>query len=97
MPTGPPRLHSSPAHAVSKYWSGLAASGPKYVVKLRSTAARRSASGRRWKSRAASPPTKPKTTPGPPSCGESSNVALTGPSVETAVPVSPFSRQNGRG
>jgi hypothetical protein len=49
----------------------------------------------RWYVRAESPPTKPKITPGPPSWGESSNVALTSPSIETACPVRPLSRQNG--
>jgi hypothetical protein len=39
--------------------------------------------------RAESPPTKPKMTPGEPPGGESSNVALTRPSVESACPVSP--------
>ena len=61
-----------------------------------------SAAVRRWSSgsgknvRCESPPTNPNSTPGDPSGGESSNVALIGPPVCSIWPVSPWSRQNGR-
>ena len=38
---------------------------------------------------------KPNTTPGEPSGGESSNVAVTGPVSDSAWPVRPLARQNG--
>ena len=44
---------------------------------------------------ALSPPTNPNTTPGSPPGGESSNVAVTGPLVSSAVPLSPLARQKG--
>jgi hypothetical protein len=47
------------------------------------------------KLRALSPPTNPNSTPGEPSGGESSKLALTGPPVSSTCPVRPASRQNG--
>src|SRR4051794_15201897 len=96
MPTGQPRDHCSVAQVVSKYSLGLSASSPKNEANSPSTRERRSLSDRRAYSRHLSPPTKPKITPGPPGrLGESSNVALTRPSVATAVPLRPLARQNG--
>src|SRR3954451_20348604 len=97
MPTGQPRDHCSFAHCVSKYAVGLSA-------RLSSKNVWNSLRIFDWRSlavsfayaRQLSPPTKPKITPGPsPRLGESSNVALTSPSVETAVPLRPFSRHHG--
>src|SRR5579884_2564631 len=99
MPTGQPRVHSSPDHIVSKNPVGLSAWEPKKVAYWPSTAFWRSPGDIVAYERQSSPPTNPKITPGPllsvASGGESSNVAVTGPLVSTAVPVRPSARQNG--
>ena len=69
-------------------------SGPKNVAYWLSTRSRRWAADRRLCARASSPPMNPKMHPGVPSTAESSNVAFTGPIIDTAVPFSPASRQN---
>src|SRR3954451_3443912 len=96
MPTGHPRDHGSVAHCVSKNDVGLSASDPNIVANSLRIFDLRSLGDKAAYARQLSPPTKPKMTPCPSGLlGESSNVALTSPSVETAVPWSPFSRQNG--
>src|SRR3954449_6882516 len=93
--TGQPRVHVRCDQLVSKYSRGWADFGPKYLVKLRRTAARRSALDIGANFRASSPPMNPKTTPFDALRGESSKVVLAGPSYETTLPFSPASRQKG--
>src|SRR5581483_2138296 len=98
MPTGQPRVHSSLAHVVSKNALGLSAaplSGQNLSNSWR-TAVLRSAGDIVLYLRQLSPPTKPKTIPGPPlPGGESSKVALTSAVGSSPVPFQPLSRQNG--
>src|SRR3954469_11935947 len=93
--TGHPRVHVFSDQLVSKYSRGWEAFDPKYFLKLRRTAARRSALDIDANFRASSPPMNPKTTPFDASRGESSKVVFAGPSYETTLPFSPASRQNG--
>src|SRR3954452_21289463 len=96
MPTGHPRDHGSVAHCVSKNDVGLSASDPNIVANSPRIFDWRSLGESAAEARQLSPPTKPKMTPWPSGLlGESSKVALTRPSVETAVPLRPFSRQKG--
>src|SRR5258707_6516453 len=94
-PTGHRRVHGLVDQSVSKNSLGLEALEPKSVAYSSRTAARRFDGESLRYARALSPPMNPKTTPAFPSGGESSKVALTGPFIESACPVSPSSRQNG--
>src|SRR2546427_2523514 len=95
MATGQPRVHRSRVQLVSKYPRADLAFGPKSLSKLLRVSRRRAVCDSRMKPLAASPPTKPNSTPGRPFGGESSNVAETGPFRERAVPLRPSLRQNG--
>ena len=74
---------------------GSAARDPKRRPKTRTTSARRSARRPEPQRRAARPSRKPRRTPGEPSGGVLSKIALTEPPSETPDPERPSARQKG--